>query len=522
MKRPCTPSAASDSTSWTERVGGGWIEALRRIRATLGLGVGIICLISSSRPGLAQIPAEDSGTTDWAVSLPACAFGDAAQESGPLLLLYPRPGLPAVVEQGAALIARVRMPSALTPPPGHQQDSALRGFDAQLLASGGLALEGARGLYALRVAEVRPDAGASLVYRLRLPVPRWVAPGTYSLRIRAPSSGSRVSVASVRVVAAGRAPRLIALPPAAALSIDELRRRLRALEGYPADILVASYTPRLKIALTASLEEASWPPVLLDSGPRQAASLRVGERLVELGRCPRPREVSAQDPQRRRWTHDPALDRWWTSARRDEPVLRVLGASVVAASWLREPAELRLIVPEDGRATRVTGAVSASWWPGVTLFATAAAPSLLANLRLGPGVRATLRRGPGSPLSLRLQASSTRPATDQEVSLRAESERPARVAWQLAEDATAVGPEVQHRWALRDEVEVHALAIDAEGVPARASLRLRVDRRRDGLCSVRAPISNSSRPASGAVGLTLFVVLWTFRRRRHRMRPPRE
>ena len=504
-----------------------WILVLAWLGLVASLGLlGPGELSSGAR---AQLPAEETGPTDWAESLPACGFVAAPYEGQPLLLLYPSPGLPAMVEQGAALIARIRMPSALTPPPGHQQDSALRGFDAQLLASGGQALDDAHSVYELRVADVRPDAGSSMIYRLRLPIPRWVAPGTYSLRVRAPSSGVRVGVASVRVLAEGEAPRVLVLSAPTSNDIDRLRQRLRDLEGYPADVFVVPFTPELGVALNATRELASWPPVLLTGRPGQAGVVRVGQRRASLGQCTSSLYQRPQgDSEARPWVgvqaRDAALHARWSTPGALAPVLeRRLddgGVHVRAASWLSAPAELRVVVPEDGRATRIVDAASTSWWPGAALFATALAPSLVANVTLAPGQEASLTRGPAAPLGLRLHANPTRATTDDHVDLHAETTRPAQIAWRLAEDVTAVGARTHHRWASNGDVEIHALAIDAEGVPGRASVTLPVGTRREFVCSSSAAPSGPRGAPLGALGLVILAVLWTIRRRRHRMRPP--
>jgi len=486
-----------------------------------------------SLPVAAQSLPEDMGPRDWASSLPACAMGADAEETGPLLLLYPRPGLPAVVPAGASLYARIRMPSALTPPPGHQQDTALRGFTAELLASDGASVGGAQSRYPLRVVDVRPDSGASLVYRLRLPFPDWVAPGTYSLSVTAPSSGARVSVASVRVIEPGADPRLVAFETRPDLGVDALRQRLASLEGYPVDVLVSDTSPALEVALNATRDMARWPPVLLLSSPRSRGLVRVGGRLLELGACPTGRyarqrralleadHVSEAPSLTDAVTHDAALNAWWSEATLGEAALswHRLGEGLVvtAAPWLPRPAEPRMIVPEDGLATHIEGGSERRWWPGSTLFATAGAPSLATRFSLAPGHEARIERRVGAPRTLRLTAEPARARTDQEVTLRAVSEGDAIIAWRLAEDITAMGPETRHRWALRDRVEVHALAIGEDGVAARGSVEVTVDTRRTGMCALGA-LPGSPRGPRGSLWACILVVLWTFRRRQHRMR----
>jgi hypothetical protein len=148
---------------------------------------------------------------DWLALLPACSMPAASAPS--LELVYPRVSLPALVEAGDVLVARVRVPAALTPPPGVQQERALRGWSAALVGKG-IAL-GANGLqhrHGLPILAVRPDEGSSLVYRVRVVVPAYAAPSTYALLLHTPF-GERLAEGAVYVVAPGSRSRAPLVPP---------------------------------------------------------------------------------------------------------------------------------------------------------------------------------------------------------------------------------------------------------------------------------------------------------------------
>jgi MYXO-CTERM domain-containing protein len=220
--------------------------------------------IAAPRPLAAQ--------EDWLVALPSCSLTASRPE---LALLYPRPGLPAVVEASGVLAARVRVVSALTPPPGIQQERALSGWSAHLIG-GGIAL-GAAPLphrHALSVIAVRPDTGASLVYRVRLQVAAYVAPGTYSFELRTPF-GAETSRDGVRVLARGAQVRV-----ANAAQLQDA-----APETLPFDVrldqqsgTLAESAPSTEEAPASSAQPRLAPGAI-------AVALRVGNELWVQGDC---------------------------------------------------------------------------------------------------------------------------------------------------------------------------------------------------------------------------------------------
>ncbi len=186
-------------------------------------------------------PTRAAQADDWLAVLPGCAQPMAAKPE--LALLYPRPLLPAVVDAGAILLARVRLPAALTPPPGIQQERALHGFSAALEGDG-IPLGKSAGLshrYALPIINLRSDAASSLVYRASLVVPAFTAPGTYALVLRTPF-GERRADAAVRVLAHAETVRLASLSNGGAQPSAALLRTL------PVDVWMVS----TKLPLPAS------------------------------------------------------------------------------------------------------------------------------------------------------------------------------------------------------------------------------------------------------------------------------
>ena len=145
---------------------------------------------------------------DW-----LAAFEPPTAAAPGLQLYYPRAELPAVVAAGDVLTARLQLTAAMTPPPGVQQARALKGFAAALRGDG-LALGTSRvHRHRLHVLSLRPDAGSSLVYRVKLRVPAFVAPGTYAFELTTPF-GARAALRAVRIIPEGTQPQLAKCPQA--------------------------------------------------------------------------------------------------------------------------------------------------------------------------------------------------------------------------------------------------------------------------------------------------------------------
>lgn len=113
-------------------------------------------------------------------------------------LLSPSSDAPVEVAPGATLSLVVAVATGLTPPPGVQEDRALRLFTITLCAEGIDLGAGSQRCFPLAVRNLRPLDGSSLRYRVEAPVPVWVAPWRYDLSLRFP--GGQVSVPRAVIV----------------------------------------------------------------------------------------------------------------------------------------------------------------------------------------------------------------------------------------------------------------------------------------------------------------------------------
>ena len=250
----------------------------------------------------ALLTASPTHADDWLAVWPTCSIVDASRPT--LSLLYPAPGLPAVVHAGQSLIARLRTPSALTPPPGVQQERVLERWTIELRGSAlhvGVNLK-ERHRHVLPVISIRPDGGDSLVYRVRVEIPAYVAPGTYAFSLRSPF-GTRSAERAVRVLPNGARPRVVRLPagmllpPAAAgtwpadiwlsgAAAEAEARKGEPLVGEPSAVAPADPNDTTAEPTPPDLtHETSDPsPTLLTEG--SSVALRVGSQLWVRNGCP--------------------------------------------------------------------------------------------------------------------------------------------------------------------------------------------------------------------------------------------
>lgn len=198
-----------------------------------------------------------------------------AQSVG-LAWVEPEVGVAAAVVAGEALVVRARLPIALTPPPGVQQPRALEGWSGTLVGqawsvdAGAVVTHG----YFVAVSDVRPDGGASLVYRARLELPPWVAPGEYALTLATP--GGELRDARVRV--GGATPG----PVQARREGDALRIAVDAAHATPVHVAIGASGSRPVEVLGAAVE---WHPAASELSPSERAVVGVarlapGEALV--------------------------------------------------------------------------------------------------------------------------------------------------------------------------------------------------------------------------------------------------
>lgn len=198
---------------------------------------------------------------------------------GALAWLFPTPEEPARVTPGTMLEVRVRLPTALTPPPGVQQPQALARWAGALIAPA-KPLEPADAgevRYALAVMDVRPDAGSTLAYRATLPLPAWIAPGAYALTLVTP--GGALDPTRVHVLdpdarseasrdGVGTSARFVVASGRASVSVQGGR-----VAWYPAGALDASEAP----PVVGVVREASGATATLRSrgAPAFAPTLRL-------------------------------------------------------------------------------------------------------------------------------------------------------------------------------------------------------------------------------------------------------
>ena len=444
-------------------------------------------------------PTTTARADDWLAVMPDCAFGPESRALGRMALLYPRVGLPALVHAGEPLVTRVRVPSGLTPPPGVQQDRALVGWSAVLEGDGVPLGDAVEHRYALRVVDVRPDGPSSLIYRATLRIPHWALPGTYALRMTAPGGADGVA-AAVRILAEGAEPTLGLL--GSVVGEVEVRPLLSRLARAPVDAWIAVDDPALRAALENAPRQpeptAPLPALLLLEPDGPPVALRHGRVVSVLGRC-EGRYVRFEDQLAGVVARDglgvrelgpsalPPAGTLSTGPGSPSPLPaidplsleRIGGGARLSTTGA---VVLTLLLPEDGQATDVTGA-EAVFGPATPVRAAGSVPTLGLRLTLPAEARVEVERGPAMPFELSVDIEPREVAANVSATLRARASAPVtRVAWQLAEDDTAVGESARHTWGVLGPHRVHALAIDGRGVSQRATAGVQVVTREVGGC----------------------------------------
>ncbi len=381
---------------------------------------------------------------DWLAHLPTCAMS-APHVPTRTRLLYPRPGLPALVRPGEKIVARVQVPVPLTPPPGVQQPKALRGWRAELIGQGRVVEPPAEHRYALRVEDVRTDADLTLVYRATVRVPPWVAPGTYALAMDTPGSTRRVAVGSVRVIAADALPVLRQLPT---VPPDG---NVEALEDAAVDAwLTEEPPPWLRTPLLG--EGVPW----VDLG-QPAAVLRWDGATLAIGGCDDPGLPFDQVARGAPLQIGPAPP--WPDGG-----VELAGREIHELGGLERV--VTLLFPEDGRGRALAGA---RYFTATGVRPAGLHPSVAAVVTLP--AQGTARLGsPDGELRLDLSVPE-RVQVDRVTYLEPRASGPAQVALAYEEDGAAYGPTsdplaVTFRWL--GAREVHALAVGEHGATARA------------------------------------------------------
>lgn len=460
---------------------------------------------------------------DWLEALPVCAQ-ETPHRTGPTALLYPRPGLAALVRPGEDLVTRVRVAAPLTPPPGHQQEKALRGWSAELRGHRTARADDADHRYRMRVADVRPDSHSTLVYRATVHIPPWLAPGTYDLAVEAPWSGTDIAVASVRVI--------VGDPVVGYVGGDVDAEALTRLGRLPVDVWWVepgtSASGEAALARRAALEEplvgAGIPWV--DRGLAGAIFRLGADRAIRVGGCDDPYHTFAQAEQRTIGDAEqlelgpsPAAGhyRW----QEQERALASLGASeidVVSGHWTAPVGTiLSLAVPEDGQSTQIEGAEDIRWFPATPLRAPEHRASLVAVFRTTTPSGSWTRRP--SEFEVVIEGPE-RPTAGRESEYMARTADDAQVAWGFMEDGAAfeaANEGVPIRFGQMERQEIHVLAISPLGVAARAQTAVYVESDSPRGCAVHAPGQGRSSNVLLAFGFAFCTIgLARYVRRRSR------
>jgi len=472
--------------------------------------------------GLGLVAALPASADDWVTAVPACS----TQPQGAAVvfeIVYPRVGLPALVAAGEVLVARVRLPAPLTPPPGVQQPRALAGWRAELHGHA-FALWGAAPAehrHRLEPIDVRPDAASTLLYRVSLRVPAWVAPGSYDLALWAPG-GAGQARSLVRVLDAGAPPRLAWI---------DTRERLAQPEpaALPVDVWLidrAGPEPRMHADPAAA-------PLLELAVP--ALALRVGSGLWVLGGCGDEHGMFAQETRsamvrERRSRIDPrpspGADRWQPLGEAAKPwpapgSLRVtpgpLRADVSADAGFGARAELALMLGSS--EPRLGQPVSDASWYLAGDIGRAGPAARIVRLRIAAGQQRALLRASGAPgpaaARARYQVSAVpqpaRSGQPVQLGVRAPGERAGsralRVAWRIDPLHSAFGPHaLEHRFLALGEHRVEVLVLHADGSAVAGEGRVRVQTARASGCAAAAR-------AQEAAWLLLWPALLLLKRR---------
>jgi hypothetical protein len=526
-------------------------------RPSLAARAALTCVaLAAAALACVALAAPARARADWLVAYAAAEAaaargGDTDAAAGPALL-YPAPGLPAVVagEPGRReLVAIVRLVVPITPPPGAQRDRALAGWRASLRGEGpALRAEGGPAplhQHGLRVAEVRPLDGRTRLYRLRLPVPAYVAPHTYTLAVVVPGGRTLRADAAVRVVD-GATPRVAWLAPSRATSASEPSTPdAPTPSASTPDAPTPDASPPLgpsgvDVAVVSATRGGALPatvaggPVVLDRarlrGVRLAVRLPDAPTAGAPERAPRTPDEPSGPPEAAappEYSADGAAPAGPTAP--CAPTLDTPDPSTLVVDHRACAAATALtVVAPLGHALEVSGAARVTPHPGYTLGAPAGPPSAAYRVAVAPGALARLRVGPRAPaLPVRLPVPEAPAAAPVRLALEGLPSGPGgevSIAWFLGEDRTAFGPSpsVTHAFRADDAVAVEALAIAADGRAGHARALPRISAAGQGCATVAAPRADPPGAGAGFGGrLLALVAAWTIARRRGNARRPR-
>ncbi len=433
---------------------------------------------------------------DWLRQLDPCAVAGRERQPGRAEVLYPSVSRPALVAAGQPLVVRVHVPAALTPPPGHQQEPALHGWSAELTADNSVLIGNAEHRYGLRVADIRPDGASTLIYQATMPVPRWAAPGTYTLRFTSPWAPARTIVGAVQIMDPEQPPRIaLARLPEDERGDADFVARLRALSIDA--FLVQGETDRLRRAFGGARGRGV-ATLWLDGS---AIHVAYGATTIEVA-CDGSRRVD--DATRAVLAPPPPGHVRLGNTIFAPPEPARLDA---AFGEVNVTTELTVVVEENGQTLSL--GQPARFFPATPIVAAGYVPSIAAVVTLRGGETATLVRRDTEKLEVTLSTEEVEAGDP--ASFHARANRPlATVGWQLHEDVTAIGSDPHHVYASIDPMVVYALAIAEDGSTTRAGVEVLIKTRADFGCAVTW--SATKLPPSGIVW-TIFAGSLIFRRR---------
>jgi len=260
---------------------------LRTLLSTTGLAA-LAAVMLAVPP---EVRAESLSSLPEADELATLGAPETLPRTRKAQVIYPAPGLPAVLRAGQEIVARVRVRRAMTPPPGIPQRHVLVGWGARLVAPVPFSAEGTSGRleFPLRVYQIRPEDDG-FVYRFRLMTPATVPAGVYDLWFEGPGFTDR-RPRSVRILGSELERLELSVVP----TVQSLWREAEGLFLLdPAAVLVPGGTTEAEEPLSR------WPlPTFSVPAPTDAVACRslqldpeVSEAVIDASGC---REVTTPD-----------------------------------------------------------------------------------------------------------------------------------------------------------------------------------------------------------------------------------
>jgi hypothetical protein len=359
------------------------------------------------------------------------------------------------------------------------------------------------------------------VYRASLPIPAWVAPGSYDLELQAPG-GEGVARDLVRVLPLGQTARM-------AFIADEEPPTSLAVAALPFDVWVrASWAPANEPGAETGERAIAGPPLLVLE--TLVAGLRANRALLTSGQCEGPFEQQRFEDElagvlEREHRARVAAREWLAREAVERGAFRPLDADaqrwpeaseltwtratlVLATSFPSAIAEITALLPRDLRLDVPEGAAR-ELFPSAEIAASPATPARLERVHLSPGGAARVAAATAPTWRARLELPARAVESFATIPLRVLG-APARatVAWRFDERRTAYGPAAlsanftalgHHR------IDALVLAEDGSAQPLRGRLSVRTAQRSGCRCGI------GTQPVAPA-GLLLPVLGFCLRR----------